>query len=105
MQDPLVQSSLTELWDLVRSVPKGYVSSYGAVGRSLKRPVSGYLVGRWMAQCPEGVPWWRIVTKSGTLAINKRDPHMGLQQRQLLEREGVTFDGEAVDMARHGVEL
>ncbi len=99
--DELVSKSLDELWETVRAVPAGYVTSYGAVGRSLSRPVSGYLVGRWMAAAPEGVPWWRVVTKSGGLAINKRDPHMALDQRRRLEGEGVGFVGELVDMSAH----
>ena len=47
--DELLKGSLDELWEAVRNVPAGHVVSYGALGGSLSRPVSGYLVGRWMA--------------------------------------------------------
>ena len=94
-------SSLDELWELVRSVPKGRVTSYGALGAAMHNPASGYMVGRWMAQAPEGVPWWRVVAKTGSLPIGKRDPYLSLDQRHLLSREGVGFQGDLVDMDAH----
>ncbi len=92
--------NLESLWSLVRSIPPGRCAAYGSLGQALPNPVSGFLVGRWMASAPEGVPWWRVVAKSGALPIDKRDPHFGLEQRRLLESEGVPFlsDGR-VDMA------
>jgi alkylated DNA nucleotide flippase Atl1 len=40
-----------------------------------------------------------VVGAGGRLLI--REPHAGLQRR-LLETEGVTIEGRAVDMQRHG---
>ena len=94
-------SSLDELWNLVRSIPAGKVASYGAVGAALKNPASGFMVGRWMAQCPEGVPWWRVVAKTGSLPIEKVNPYLEMDQRRLLEREGVSFIDDTVDMSSH----
>lgn len=82
---------LEELWLVVRRIPRGFVASYGAVGRSLERPVSGLVVGKWMARAPEGVPWWRVVAADGRIVLSKRDPALGAAQRALLEREGVQF--------------
>jgi methylated-DNA-protein-cysteine methyltransferase-like protein len=92
---------LGELWDLVRAIPRGKVATYGSLGAAMKNPVSGFLVGRWMAQCPPDVPWWRVVAKSGALPIAKRDPHAEFHQRDLLEREAVGFRDDAVDMDAH----
>lgn len=89
-------SRLDALWGVVRSIPKGRVASYGVVGRSLDRPVSGLLVGKWMTSAPEGVPWWRVVGADGSLVIARRGPEFALQQKGLLESEGVRFDGERV---------
>ena len=85
---------------MVRSIPPGKVSSYGEIGRMLRNPVSGYLVGRWMAMCPADVPWWRVVTKSGALAIWKKYPPDANKQRMLLESEGVVFTNDCVDMQK-----
>lgn len=92
---------LEEVWEIVRSIPPGRCVGYGAVARELDNPVSGYTVGRWMAQCPEGVPWWRVVGKAGDLLIGKRDPELAALQRRLLLKEGVAFDGERVRMEAH----
>jgi methylated-DNA-protein-cysteine methyltransferase-like protein len=89
---------LTELWDLVRQVPYGKCISYGVLGRALDHPTSGRMVGRWMANCPNDVPWWRVVSKNGSLALYKRDPYMGANQRQRLLHEGVPFSDDRVNM-------
>jgi methylated-DNA-protein-cysteine methyltransferase-like protein len=93
---------MEELWEVVHAIPPGRVASYGDVGQALSSPASGFQVGRWMARCPQGVPWWRVVSKSGRFPIGKRDPHLELEQRELLEREGVEVDGDTVDMQRFG---
>lgn len=75
--------------------------SYGDLGRALHHPASGYMVGRWMAQCPDDLPWWRVVAKDGRLPIHKRDPYAAEEQRRFLEIEGVSFDESCVNMTRH----
>lgn len=92
-------SALDDLWLAVASIPKGCVVAYGDLGASLPRPVSGVLVGKWMANCPSELPWWRVVGKAGDLLIGRKDPSLALHQRQLLEREGVAFDGDQVSRA------
>lgn len=95
-------SLVLELYDLVRSVPSGRCVAYGDLGASLSSPVSGYLVGRWMAACPPDVPWWRVVAKSGDLPVHKRDPEIARHQIELLSKEGVTVEDGRVDMFAHG---
>ncbi len=90
---------LEELWQLVRSIPEGKVSSYGDVGQALSTPSSGFQVGRWMARCPEGVPWWRVVSKQGHFPVGKRDPKLEMEQREILEKEGVEVQDGQVEMA------
>jgi len=87
------------LWELVREIPFGKCASYGDLGRALPHPTTGRIVGRWMASCPEDIPWWRVVAKSGALPLYNRSPHMGADQRSRLEEEGVTFKDEHVVMA------
>lgn len=94
--------TLDSLWDVVRAIPEGRCASYGAVGAALPEPATGFQVGRWMARCPDDVPWWRVVSKQGRFPITRRHPALGLQQRELLEREGVPFADGAVDMAACG---
>ncbi|MCX7798962.1 MAG: MGMT family protein [Fimbriimonadales bacterium] len=87
-----------ELWQVVRSIPTGRVASYGDCGRELIPPVSGLIVGKWMALAPADVPWWRVVARDGRLVVGRRDPRLAAVQRSLLEAEGVPFEGDRVDM-------
>ncbi len=89
---------MTELWQVVSTIPEGRVASYGAVGQALSNPVSGLLVGRWMFQTPPGtdIPWWRVVGSKGDLLIARRDARLAKDQREKLEAEGVEFEDDRV---------
>lgn len=87
---------LAELWRVVNAIPKGKVATYGEVGRLLENPATGRAVGRWMAQAPPSVCWWRVVAKGGRLAMGKRDPMLAREQMVRLRDEGVEFLGDQV---------
>ena len=71
----------------VRSVPAGFVTTYGDLCPGAPR-----FAGAVLADCDQpNVPWQRIVRADGSLA-------KGGRQRRLLESEGVPFRGERVDM-------
>ena len=71
----------------VRSVPAGFVTTYGDLSPGAPR-----FAGAVMAACHDpGVPWQRVVRADGSLA-------KGARQRRLLEAEGTPFRGERVDM-------
>ena len=71
----------------VRAIPEGFVRTYGDLSPGAPR-----LAGSALAQAhdPE-LPWHRVVRADGSLAKGER-------QRRLLEREGVPFEGERVQM-------
>lgn len=76
------------VYALVRSVPRGRVVTYGQVAALLRRPRAARAVGGAMRQCPEGVPWHRVVNSQG--GISRRRVASGmLTQRIRLEQEGV----------------
>jgi len=89
-----------ELWDLVRSVPHGKVTSYGELGSMLSQPLTGRMVGRLMLECPEDIPWWRVVGKSGSIPIWKRGPEAGMRQEALLQEEGIEIVNGVIPMRR-----
>jgi len=73
--------------DRVRSTPEGFVRTYGDVSPGAPR-----VAGAVLSECHDPtVPWHRIVRADGSLAKGRR-------QRRLLNREGVPFRGERVDM-------
>ncbi|MDT8341462.1 MAG: MGMT family protein, partial [Longimicrobiales bacterium] len=86
---------------LVRSVPHGRVTSYGAVAAMAGAPRAARGVGSVLrGLAPEAhVPWWRVVNRNGEVII---PAELGLRalQRTLLEGEGVEFLASGrVDMA------
>jgi methylated-DNA-protein-cysteine methyltransferase related protein len=89
------------IYRLVKRIPRGRVTTYGDLARTLKVPGGARVVGYAMAGCPNGrgIPWHRVVGAGGRLLI--REPHASLQRR-LLESEGVGIDERAIDMRRFG---
>jgi methylated-DNA-protein-cysteine methyltransferase-like protein len=76
-----------QILERVRATPPGFVRSYGDVSPGAPRRA-----GAVLHACEDpSVPWHRIVRADGSLAKGKR-------QRALLEREGIPFRGDRVDM-------
>ena len=81
-----------QVFEAARAIPKGRVTSYGALGKACNPPISGYVCGRIMGVVTDDVPWWRVVGKEGNLPIRKRHPELEAKQRRLLSEEGIQFD-------------
>jgi methylated-DNA-protein-cysteine methyltransferase-like protein len=79
----------------ILSIPRGHVSSYGAVARAAGIPRGARLVVRTLSQS-QGLPWHRVVAAGGRIAIPGEG---GLDQRFRLEMEGVKFSGRKVRMS------
>jgi methylated-DNA-protein-cysteine methyltransferase-like protein len=79
----------------IMMIPRGHVSSYGAVARAAGIPRGARLVVRTLGQS-QGLPWHRVVAAGGRIAIPGEG---GLDQRFRLEMEGVKFSGRRVRMA------
>jgi methylated-DNA-protein-cysteine methyltransferase-like protein len=98
----LSQRTAEQVFEQARSIPAGHVISYGALGALCDPPISGYVCGRIMGRVAPDVPWWRIVGKNGRLPIRKRNPNLGVEQRERLEAEGIVFDEDGgIPMARY----
>ncbi|HEX3092483.1 MAG TPA: MGMT family protein [Candidatus Angelobacter sp.] len=79
----------------IMKIPRGHVSSYGAVARAAGIPRGARVVVRTLGQS-HGLPWHRVVAAGGRIAIPGEG---GLDQRFRLEMEGVKFSGKKVRMA------
>jgi methylated-DNA-protein-cysteine methyltransferase related protein len=76
------------VYKLVKKIPRGRVTTYGAIARTLKLRGGARTAGRAMAATPNGrgIPWHRVVGAAGRLLL--REPNVSLQ-RKLLESEGM----------------
>jgi methylated-DNA-protein-cysteine methyltransferase-like protein len=85
------------VYRLVKKIPRGRVTTYGAIAKMLRLRGGARAAGYAMAACPSGrgIPWHRVVGAGGWLLI--AEPHASLQRR-LLETEGVQLGGRRIDM-------
>lgn len=88
------------VYEAVRAIPHGRVSTYGQIARKLGNPRLSRVVGYAMRAAPPDVPCHRVVTKDGGLCA-AFEPLGKESHRLLLAMEGVGFrpDG-SVDMER-----
>lgn len=82
---------------LVAKIPRGYVTTYGALATAAGFPRAPRLAVRAL-QNAEGLPWHRVVALNGRIVLPGDAGH---EQRLRLEIEGVTFAGGKVRMDRH----
>ena len=97
-------STYQRIYAVVRRIPVGRVATYGQVARLAGLPGRARQTGYAMHALPAGsqVPWHRVVNAKGE--ISRRAAGTGeLEQRLLLEREGVTFSWRGIiDLTRFG---
>lgn len=86
------------IYAVVRAIPPGTVMTYGEVGLEVGCParVVGYALHQ-LSHHPElAVPWQRVVNRQGGISTS------GLEQRRLLEAEGVEFEVDGtLDLRRY----
>lgn len=87
------------IYEVVQQVPAGSVSTYGDIAAIVGGGIDAWTIGQALNQIPkqgaEAVPWQRIVNAQGGISTT------GPMQRQLLEAEGIVFDGSGkIDLRR-----
>lgn len=90
------------IFEVVRSIPTGKVSTYGRIARFLG--CSARTVGFAMAAVPDesDIPWHRVINYKGMISRRADGFSDGLQ-RAMLEAEGLRFDEKGrVNLDRHG---
>jgi methylated-DNA-protein-cysteine methyltransferase-like protein len=87
-----------QVFDVVRQIPRGRVTSYGAIAASLGAKTSSRLVGYAMngaGSIRPKVPAHRVVNRNGDLTgMHHFSPPERMQQ--LLEKEGVKVENNRV---------
>jgi methylated-DNA-protein-cysteine methyltransferase related protein len=81
----------------IRAIPRGKVSTYGAVARAAGFPGAARMVARVLRR-GFGLPWQRVLGAGGAIKLTGDS---AIEQRLRLESEGVRFRGRRVDMKAH----
>jgi len=99
---PPAKTQFAAIYTVVASIPRGRVCSYGAVADLAGLPRRARLAGTALKHTPSSlrIPWHRVITASGRLAFPAGSDTYR-EQRRRLEREGVDFIRERVNLARH----
>ena len=93
-----------QVWELVRQIPKGRVTSYGAIAAALGMKSGARMVG-WAMNSSHGqkpiVPAHRVVNRNGQLS-GKSHFATPTQMQELLEKEGVRIqDDTIINFSQH----
>jgi methylated-DNA-protein-cysteine methyltransferase-like protein len=96
------------IYRIVRRVPRGKVTTYGAIAALAGRARGARQVGYALAALRgtrNDVPWQRVLgaRPRGLAAVSILDPMGAAVQQKLLEDEGVLFDARGrVALGRYG---
>ena len=94
-----------KVYEVVRMIPYGRVTTYSAVATLVFSPRAARAVGQALRAglwSPDPVPWQRVINAQGRISFRGDLVRAELQQK-LLEEEGVEFDdSDRVDLDRFG---
>jgi methylated-DNA-protein-cysteine methyltransferase related protein len=91
-------SFFQDVWDIVRQVPKGRVTTYGAIAAYLGAKSSARMVGWAMNACfavQPKVPAQRVVNRNGMLSGKAHFATPDLMQ-ELLQKEGIHVENDKI---------
>lgn len=89
--NPAIQA----IWDVICMIPRGQVSTYGAVARAAGLPGRARLTGFALRMAPNDIelPWHRVVGAGGRIAFPKLSPQHREQAKRLRAEGVVLKDG------------
>lgn len=91
----MTQNSFKDsIYELVATIPKSRVMYYGQIAALCGKPRAARIVGQVAHFGPEGLPWHRVVMKSGSMAGGF--PGGMEHQKALLTSEGIQFNGYVI---------
>lgn len=98
-------STFLKIYEVVKSIPKGRVATYGQVAALAGNPRWARVVGYALHKNPDplNIPCHRVVNREGKVAESFVFGG-GEVQRQRLEEEGIIFEKDGrVDLEKYGI--
>ena len=92
-----VSPQVSKIWEVVGTIPRGKVASYGQVARMAGMPGRARLVGTALKQLPDNsqVPWHRVINASGKISFPPSSPEWERQHQRLLDEGVILVRGRA----------
>ncbi|WP_105169588.1 MGMT family protein [Pseudoalteromonas sp. T1lg23B] len=90
------------VYTLIGSIPAGKVAAYGQLAKLAGAANQSRAVGRLLKNLPahSSLPWFRVINSQGKISFPVASDKF-IQQRQLLESEGVLFINGKVNMKKY----
>ena len=98
-------NTFEKIYEVVKSIPKGKVATYGQVALLAGNPRWARVVGYALHVTPEPgiIPCHRVVNREGKVAPSFAFGGEGVQ-RQLLESEGIVFESDGrIDLGKYSI--
>lgn len=98
-------NTFEKIYEVVKSIPKGKVATYGQVALLAGNPRWARVVGYALHVNPEPgiIPCHRVVNREGKVAPGFAFGGEGVQ-RQLLESEGIVFETDGrIDLEKYSI--
>jgi methylated-DNA-protein-cysteine methyltransferase-like protein len=92
---PQDSPAIQAIWDVVGMIPRGQVSTYGAVARAAGLPGRARLTGFALRVAPRelNLPWHRVLGAGGRIVFPKTSVHHREQARRLRAERIAVKDG------------
>jgi methylated-DNA-protein-cysteine methyltransferase-like protein len=93
--------ALEAIWHVVCAIPRGQVSTYGAVARAAGLPGRARQAGLALRVAPEelNLPWHRVVGAGGRIVFPKSSHHYKEQSRRLRAEKVPVHNGRVTASA------
>ncbi|CAM4186608.1 MGMT family protein [Pseudoalteromonas byunsanensis] len=90
------------VYTLIGSIPVGKVAAYGQLAKLAGAANQSRAVGRLLKNLPaqSSLPWFRVINSQGKISFPVSSEKY-MQQRQLLESEGVMFINDKVNLKKY----
>jgi methylated-DNA-protein-cysteine methyltransferase related protein len=92
---PHASVDLQAIWDAVSLIPRGQVSTYGAVARAAGLPGRARLTGYALRMAPKTMhlPWHRVVGAGGRIVFPKTSTYFREQAKRLRAEKVILNNG------------
>jgi len=97
------KSLYEKIYDMVKRIPKGKVATYGQIARLCGIPEHSRLIGYALHNLKpnSGVPWHRVINSKGMISLPRSGGDYD-RQKKILEKEGVQFIRDKIDLSKYG---
>jgi len=90
------------IWQIIASIPRGQVATYGQIARLAGFPNHARYVGATLRNLPSGstLPWHRVINAKGEISF-PLNSEAYQRQKRLLESDGIIFNDIKVSLKRY----